>query len=102
MPYKVIAECIDARTGKRFFPGDTFPDPTKDQAERLVKAKCIEEVSAAEARKAAKDAEDAERRERLTHLEKLSDEQLAAEAKARNLDLGKAKDRAAVIALLAG
>ena len=56
MPYKVISECVDARTGKRFFPGDTFPEPTKDQAERLVKAKCIEEVSAAEARKAAIEA----------------------------------------------
>jgi len=51
---------------------------------------------------AAKEAEEAERRERLAHLEKLSDEQLAAEAKARNIDLAKAKDRPAIIAALAG
>lgn len=102
MPYKVIAECIDARTGKRHFPGDTFPEPSKDQAERLVKAKCIEEVSSDEVRKAAKDAEEAARRERVADFEKLSDEQLAAEAKARNIDLAKAKDRPAIIAALAG
>lgn len=44
MAYKVKAECVDYRTGKRFVPGDTFPDPEADQAERLVKAGCLLEV----------------------------------------------------------
>jgi len=45
MAYKVIAECVDSRTGKRYFAGDVFkPDPDADQAARLIKAGCLEEV----------------------------------------------------------
>jgi hypothetical protein len=38
----VLAACIDARSGKRLTAGDEFsPPPTRDQAERLVKAGCL-------------------------------------------------------------
>lgn len=109
MPYKVIAECIDARSGKRYFPGEDFPAPDKDQVERLVKARCIEEVSAAEAKRLAKDAADRAKAEaeearkaRVAALEAMTDEQLAEQAKERGVDISKATDRAAVLALLAG
>ncbi len=45
MAYKVIAECVDVRSGKRYLPGETFdPAPDADQAERLTAAKAIEVV----------------------------------------------------------
>jgi len=44
MRYPVIAECVDARTGKRYFAGDTFdPAPDADQAIRLLAAGVITE-----------------------------------------------------------
>lgn len=42
MKYPVIAECVDSRTGKRFYPGDNFdPAPTDLQLARLTQAGCI-------------------------------------------------------------
>jgi len=109
MAFKVIAECIDHRDGRRLFPGDIFPNPDKDQAERLVNARCLEEVSNSDARKAEKEAaakaraeEVRQRQERIAVLDKMTDEQLAEEAKARGIDTSNAKDRAAVVALIAG
>lgn len=40
-PFYVIAECVDARSDKRYLPGSTFPDPDADQAERLIAAGCL-------------------------------------------------------------
>jgi hypothetical protein len=46
MRYKVIAECVDTRSGKRYLPGpDTYfdPAPEADQAQRLIKAGVLRE-----------------------------------------------------------
>lgn len=41
---RVLAECVDIRTGKRFQRGEIFrPLPTVDQAKRLIKAECLPE-----------------------------------------------------------
>ena len=49
MAHKVIAECVDRRSGKRFHPGDWFlPAPDEDQEERLGAARCIKVVDDAE------------------------------------------------------
>lgn len=48
--WKVIGECIDARTGRRYQRGEIFePPPDDDQADRLLKAECIREVADAAA-----------------------------------------------------
>jgi hypothetical protein len=45
MPFKVVAECIDIRNGRRFQPGEIFePKPDAHQAVRLASAGCIELV----------------------------------------------------------
>ncbi|MBZ9650005.1 hypothetical protein K9B33_20940 [Sphingobium sp. 3R8] len=54
MSYKVKAECIDVRDGKRYFAGEDFPDPTDDQIKRLTGAGCIEEEKAKAAAPQAK------------------------------------------------
>jgi hypothetical protein len=55
---KVLAECVDARSGKRFRAGDEFsPVPTPEQAERLVRAGCLPEPAIAVAKKGAAEAE---------------------------------------------
>ena len=42
MHYRVIAECVDARSGTRMFEGDIFePRPDDDQAARLIAAGAI-------------------------------------------------------------
>jgi hypothetical protein len=41
--HSVIAEMIDANTGTRYFPGQAFTPADEDQAERLIKARCIRE-----------------------------------------------------------
>lgn len=42
--YKVIAECVDDRTGRRYKAGENFdPPPSPAQAKRLQKAGCVEE-----------------------------------------------------------
>src|SRR5688572_7368662 len=44
MGFKVTAECVDIRNGKRFFPGERFsPEPDEDQAKRSVAARCLVE-----------------------------------------------------------
>lgn len=43
---KVLAECVDARTGRRFKAGETFaPAPTVDQAKRLIAGGCLAEAA---------------------------------------------------------
>ncbi|WP_296221165.1 hypothetical protein [uncultured Sphingomonas sp.] len=43
MRYLVISPCVDARTGKEFEAGDEFlPEPDTAQAERLIKAGCLD------------------------------------------------------------
>ncbi|RSV20553.1 hypothetical protein CA236_01260 [Sphingomonas sp. ABOLG] len=43
MRYLVISPCVDARTGKEFAAGDEFlPEPDTAQAERLIKAGCLD------------------------------------------------------------
>lgn len=57
---KVLAECVDVRSGKRYLPGDTFdPAPNPEQAARLVKAHCLPEAALAAAAKAETEAEKA-------------------------------------------
>ncbi len=85
--YIVIAECVDNRNGKRFFPGDTFdPAPTEKQAAVLLAANCIEEGAAAQA--AGDD------------LALSSDAGLRKIAKAEGIDISGAGDRDAVIAAI--
>lgn len=46
MRYVVISPCVDARTGKEFEAGDEFlPEPTAEQAERLLRAGCLRVIS---------------------------------------------------------
>lgn len=46
MRYVVISPCVDARSGKEFEAGDEFlPEPTVEQAERLLKAGCLRVIS---------------------------------------------------------
>jgi colicin import membrane protein len=53
----VLAECVDNRSGKRFFRGDVFdPAPTAEQALRLVKAGCLPGDAIEAAQKAEADA----------------------------------------------
>ncbi|QRY68191.1 hypothetical protein JVX98_28300 [Ensifer sp. PDNC004] len=43
---KVLAECLDKRTGRRFLPGETFdPPPTVEQAKRLISGGCLSEAA---------------------------------------------------------
>jgi colicin import membrane protein len=54
----VLAECVDARSGKRFLPGDVFdPAPAVEQAQRLVKAGCLPGDAIEAAQKASADAD---------------------------------------------
>lgn len=87
--YVVIAECIDARTGKRFAPGDEFlPAPDRKQAIRLLAANCIEEI-------------DAKSPELPTdELDTKSATQLTRIAKAEKVDVSGAGDVPAMIALI--
>lgn len=56
----VLAECVDSRSGKRFFAGDQFdPAPTVAQARRLVAADCLPEAAIEAATAAEADAEKA-------------------------------------------
>ncbi|WP_447727270.1 hypothetical protein [Sphingomonas koreensis] len=41
--YPVIAEMVDVRDGKRFFPGETFETDDAKQAKRLTEAGCLGE-----------------------------------------------------------
>lgn len=69
--YPVVAECVDYRTGKRFYPGDSFPDPEPEQAKRLTAAGCLGEPSkAAEPAKAPEGKDDDADHDRLDGLKK--------------------------------
>ncbi len=54
---RVIAECVDIRDGKRYFPDDDFPNPTPEQVARLKAAGCLTDVKrpSSEASSAAAD-----------------------------------------------
>ena len=68
MSFKVIAECVDERTGRRYFPGDTFdPPPSEEQAERLGRAGCVR-VSDEPASRVPEDMSDAELVDELVRL----------------------------------
>jgi hypothetical protein len=55
----VLAECVDARNGKRFQRDDLFdPAPTVEQAKRLVAAGCLLEDAITAAAAAEAEAED--------------------------------------------
>ncbi|MGV3649848.1 MAG: hypothetical protein ACO1OK_00350 [Devosia sp.] len=55
---KVLAECVDSRSGRRFKAGEIFdPAPTADQARRLAKAGCLPEGAIGVAEKADAAAE---------------------------------------------
>ncbi|WAP67223.1 hypothetical protein [Jiella pelagia] len=47
MAYKVIAECVDRRTGQRYLPGPQsfFPADDPDQVDRLERAGCLRRVA---------------------------------------------------------
>lgn len=55
---KVLAACVDSRTGKRFAAGEIFdPAPTEEQAKRLFRAGCLPEAAIEAGRKADTEAE---------------------------------------------
>ena len=72
----VLAECVDARNGKRYLKGSVFdPAPTLDQANRLISAGCLP----VEARDLAVKAEaEAEKRAALSAEQRRKDEEAAA------------------------
>lgn len=39
--HEVIAEMVDAETGDRHLPGATFTPHSDEQAQRLIKARCL-------------------------------------------------------------
>ena len=87
--FLVIAECVDQRTGKRFSAGDEFlPAPTAEQARRLTKAGCLEQIDG--------DAPDLP----TDDLGLSSDEGLAQIAAREQVDVSAATDRDQVIELI--
>lgn len=96
MKYPVIAECIDSRTGKRFYPGDNFdPAPTDLQLARLTQAGCIARPGAATDPAAAV-------REAIggDTLHARSVAQLKDIAAAEMIELGEAKNKPDLIAAI--
>lgn len=85
--YPVIAECVDSRTGKRFYPGDDFtPPPTDTQLARLVAAGCLAAApGATDLAGAVRDAIGSD------NLSERTVEQLKDIAKSEKIDLGGAK-----------
>ncbi|MBN9065175.1 MAG: hypothetical protein J0H60_01510 [Rhizobiales bacterium] len=76
----VLAECVDARSGKRFQRGDVFdPAPNPEQARRLIAANCLPkgalDVAVAAETEAEKAAEEAAKKKR-------TEDEAAAKAKA--------------------
>lgn len=45
MTLKVISECVDRRTGKRYAVGDSFPAQDLEQVDRLIRAGCLRQGS---------------------------------------------------------
>lgn len=89
---KVLAECVDHRSGKRYFTGDVFnPLPTEEQAERLVAAKCLPKEAIEIARK--NDAAVAEAREKAESDAKKRQASAAA-VTAANTELAEARSAA--------
>ncbi|WP_373047184.1 hypothetical protein [Vulgatibacter sp.] len=43
--YQVINEFVDRSTGKRVRPGESFEPSTSEQAERLLRARCLVRVA---------------------------------------------------------
>ncbi len=81
---KVLAECVDARSGKRFQPGDEFqPVPTLAQANRLISAGCLPEAARELAEKA--DAEDEKKAEAAAAQRKKDEEAALAFVTARGV-----------------
>jgi glycerol-3-phosphate O-acyltransferase len=76
----VLAECVDARSGKRFNRGDVFdPAPNPEQARRLIAANCLPK----EALDAAVAAEtEAEKATEEAAKKKAAEEKAAAKAEA--------------------
>lgn len=71
----VLAECVDARNGKRFQRGDVFdPVPTADQVGRLIAAGCLSEA----ARELAEKADIADEDKAAAEKEKRDNEAAAA------------------------
>lgn len=98
---KVLAECVDIRSGRRFFPGETFdPAPTETQARRLVLAGVLPEGAIEVAKKADAENEkkaDADAKEReaaavkQSAIAKATDELSAANLAVREAEAKLAK-----------
>lgn len=87
----VLAECVDARNGKRFKRGDLFdPALNPEQARRLIKAGCLPEAALdaavaaeTEAEKAAEDAAKKARAEQDAQAKAEADKKAKDEAQAK-------------------
>lgn len=106
MAHRVIAECVDVRSGKRFQPGDWFvPPPEDDQEERLVAARCIKLVDDAEMQRDLLTDEDdpaATARQQINEdglFDKTVDE-LKEIAEAESIDLGSARRKDEIVAAI--
>jgi hypothetical protein len=89
----VLAECVDARSGKRFQRGDVFdPAPNPEQARRLIAANCLPkealDVAVAAETEAEKAAEEAAKKKRAedeaASKAKAEEDKKAAEEAAKN------------------
>jgi hypothetical protein len=95
---KVLAECVDIRSGKRFLKGQVFsPPPTPEQADRLIKAGVLTEGAREFA--VGEDA-DASDEDESVNLKKLNIDELKALAAERGVDLGDATKKADIIAAI--
>ncbi|CAH1670730.1 MULTISPECIES: hypothetical protein [unclassified Chelatococcus] len=100
MPYVVKAECVDVRSGKRFFPGDKFhPEPDEDQAARLIAAGCLRLDGATPPRPAAPVTSPSSN-EGGVNIEDMTVDALKALAAEKSIDLGDAKLKADIIAAI--
>jgi len=98
---KVLAECVDIRSGLRFLKGQVFsPPPTLEQAERLIKAGCLPEGARQHAVDEPDDKPDDEPEADDGDLKKLTVDQLKGLAAERGVDLGDATKKADIIAAL--
>ena len=96
----VIAECVDARDGKRYFPGDTFPNPTAAQVKRLTAAECLSD-EAPDLAQIADKAKSNDQTIRFTdNLGDLSVAKLKALAAAETIDLGDATRKPEILAAI--
>ena len=64
MPLKVISECVDRDSGRRYLPGSFFPESAPaEQIERLIGSGCLRQVSAKDLEAAEKSLAASARRE---------------------------------------